>query len=307
MRNQREIERRLVSMPGFRLLGRIQTFQISIHVFRENTRELREHLYFIEEDPKGFELFFERNRSKFKSTLLETTRYLHNFVASSKSLVDHSRVFYKELYRKNGLFPEYNQKVSELLAKDPEVQFVQSLRNFALHSHMPAPQSTMSFGDMKGIPTRRIEYTKDILDRYSDWSSVARQYIDSATYPIRIRTVVDSYERKVGDFYNWMWTRMREIHSGEIKEVEDYQAEIRRQMLPDVIMSVHQSINGQGFQLRDVFNSGLIADDHLFLSQFQNNSIWLEEALKIIAIKVGVLSKDLIEGLRAAVKEGRAI
>ena len=72
----------------------------------------------------------------------------------------------------------------------------------------------------------RIELKIEELNKYSNWSLLAKEYISNQSESINLMNVVDEYYAMVTDFYNWFQTRQREIHSQELAKVVSVQQEI---------------------------------------------------------------------------------
>jgi hypothetical protein len=69
--------------------------------------------------------------------MLEVMCLLHNFVAAAKSLVDHTRVAYRDLYAASGAIPQYQTEVDRRFVNDPLSKFIAGLREMAQHVRLP--------------------------------------------------------------------------------------------------------------------------------------------------------------------------
>src|SRR5262249_2764892 len=152
-------------------------------------------------------------------------RLLHNFVASALTVVDHTRVMYRELYSEANIFPEYQLEVDRRFVKDPLIQFVQKLRHLAQHVRLPDVSYIVS-GDMSDFGRRLLLRKSDLLE-FSGWNAPAQKFLDSAPDEIDLADVVQKYQEKIRTFYKWMVTRQQEIHSSDIERVEKVQEEMR--------------------------------------------------------------------------------
>lgn len=78
----------------------------------------------------------------------EFDRLLHNVVAASGTLIDHSRVVARR-YEGTPFYDEYIRRVAEIGAL-PAAKFVKDLRNYMLHQSLPAPYSRVDLSPQKG-------------------------------------------------------------------------------------------------------------------------------------------------------------
>src|SRR5688572_11318914 len=106
------MSRHPLQMPEWAAIGRIRHFRISVELLQRNYQELNQLLVGIGAPPNPFSFLGTVNRWKRGLVLREVVFRLHNYVASALSLVDHSRILYRELYEKDCTFPEYTEAVT---------------------------------------------------------------------------------------------------------------------------------------------------------------------------------------------------
>jgi hypothetical protein len=105
------IQQEIIESPAWELNQRLMLFELSLEVFKRNYTQLRAktdaHL------PADAESFVRtmRNHAQIREDQIEITRLLHNFVAAAKSLVDHTRRLYDNLYRTANLIPTYPEEI----------------------------------------------------------------------------------------------------------------------------------------------------------------------------------------------------
>ncbi|OGW54805.1 MAG: hypothetical protein A2Y81_10625 [Nitrospirae bacterium RBG_13_43_8] len=131
---ERDYRSEMKGSPGWPVHWACERFELTLGVLRENLKEL---LTFVGE-PLIKPLFAfpdHEGRMLKKRSDSEVIRRLHNFVAAAMTLVDHSRTFSKvHLNQENSL--RYKD-LRSIMKSDPEVQFVQLLRNYLLHAAVP--------------------------------------------------------------------------------------------------------------------------------------------------------------------------
>ena len=226
MRHPIEIQQELIKMPEWERLAEIRQFKLSVEIFQKNANELIQLLDSVKTGPGAIQLWALENRPILDQLLREVARLLHNFVSASFSLIDHARRFHKRNYEGDGRFADYEEQVKERFANDPLCRFVQDLRNFFIHKKVPSVASVMSMHPGQGVDNS-VCLEKADLESF-EWNRIARQYLDDAPEKIDLLTLVSSYTTKVTDFYNWVFSRLEEIHADDIAAVQAKQNELRR-------------------------------------------------------------------------------
>jgi len=216
---------KLNSMPEYKLLLRIKSLEASFYVFQRNFKELNSLLIKHSDVNEAIQL----QGVKTRVFLYEITRLLHNFVTSVKSLIEHTRVIYREIYESAEEFPEYQVEVDRRFTNNPLAQFVEDLRDYCLHYKLPAISSVLHFSRLPPTPVfeSRVELKIEELNKYSKWSHLAKEYLSSQNKPINLLHVTDEYYVLVKDFYNWLQLRQREIHYQEFAKVDSIQRELK--------------------------------------------------------------------------------
>src|SRR5712692_2155125 len=97
----------LREMPEYRLYIELESLSNSVYVLDANYSQLRDFLNFLANDPRANSLFWLKNRDKLQEIGKEIIRLIHNFVAASLSLIDHTRRLYNVFYKDTGRFPDY--------------------------------------------------------------------------------------------------------------------------------------------------------------------------------------------------------
>lgn len=195
--------------------------RLSHYVLNENYREL---LLIPEIFNRQTELAAVSRRSEEDALLIEFMRRLHNYLASVKSLVDHTRRFRRRYITGQELNQKIEIKVNELRS-DPDVTFLQRLRHPVQHSHLPeiALVTTFPNGTMK----RQLMMGVDELVQYGErnWSKKEVEYIrdnkegyyeDSQS--IDISAAVERYQLKIESFYKWLYNTIQEANMALLEE-----------------------------------------------------------------------------------------
>src|SRR5713101_7053156 len=80
-------------LPGYRFYFEdFKGLDLSLYIFHANFKELHELItYITTDDPRTAKLYTVGNEEKLDAVGYDIVRRIHNFVASVKSLVDHTR------------------------------------------------------------------------------------------------------------------------------------------------------------------------------------------------------------------------
>ncbi len=276
-----ELER----MPGAEILKSLQGFNISIFIFDKNYGDLEKFIKLATDDQQSGHLYWLRNKDQLQNAMFHIIRLTHNFVASSLSLIDHTRRLYLKLYKENGLFPEYDPKVQSEFAKDPLAQFVKGLRQYCQHYKAPDLSIETAVSGPEADPTRTVYLLKEDLAAFERWNSPALRYLDGIDDQVNILEVAKEYREKVLDFYNWFQHRQREIHHDELEEFWGKQNEYACLLLD---LKINSSIGSFG---QDIPHER----DEIFLSIFSSEEFKKLEKLPIDSSERAELSIQLLK------------
>ncbi len=161
-------------------------------------------------------------RDALRETQLEVLRLVHNFLASAKTLVDHTRVLTTELYTHTPFKDEYQAKIKELFAEAPLPRFLLGLRNWMLHKGTVPLAVVSTFEGIDSSASRLVLKLAD-LKMWDGWDSFAKSFLLETSSDIELKVVVRSYGRLVEAFYDWLSGRMSELHADAFKELERLQ------------------------------------------------------------------------------------
>lgn len=218
---------------GSNYLDRTHQRSFSLNVFQMNAVELIEAVQRVKDPDQGVLLMMEKNREAGLQAHRELNRHVHNFVSSSLTLVEHTRVFMRKHYVGTELHANYEQKVIATFSKSPVAQFVQGLRNYMLHRGLPNSSMFMNFStnpgatDGSGTMETGVHYhTASLLD-WRDWKSVARTYVEQAGEHLDIHEFAQEYLTLVNQFHEWLDTTLATHHSSDIQELSRLQMQLK--------------------------------------------------------------------------------
>ena len=216
------------SSRGMEHINRSRQRSFSLNIFRMNSQELIEITRRVNDPDEGLRLMYLHNREAGEQTHREFARRVHNFVAASLTLVDHTRNFMREHYSGAPVLERYQARIGAELAPDPLVRFVQDLRNFMLHKGLPNSEMFLNFESNPylsegGVMETGIRIRSAPLLEWDKWSPPARRFIEGAGEFVDILNVAEVYTDKIGAFHNWLQGELDQLHQADLEELSALQ------------------------------------------------------------------------------------
>ncbi len=144
-------------------------------------------------------------RGELHRFLLSLDRPLHNFLASIRSLVEHTRRATQYLLPAGSAERvEYDKSVTALFEKSPEVQFLEGLRNFVLHYELPPTGANFVMAPANQRSQSVHLDAAALLGSGHEWKPLARTYLKAGADTIDIRELVRRYAAAVHSFHEWL-------------------------------------------------------------------------------------------------------
>lgn len=226
-----DLQDELLASEAWQLERRINQFELSREVFHRNYRELDAAIVAHLPQPTNIKRIasFSQDHATRNEQQIEITRLLHNFVAAALTLIDTTRVFYREEYESKGLMPEYEGTKDSFFAKDGPSHVVKGLRQYTQHVQLPLISSHMHLSiEPPGFNAEVRLKCEALLQHKSCWTGVAKEYLRSQGETLDVRRLIADYHQRITDFYEWFAARQREIHSAEIEYLSRVREEMKR-------------------------------------------------------------------------------
>lgn len=227
-----ELFRQIRESEGSSYLNRAHQRSFSLNVFQMNALELIEAAHRVKDPDQGILLMMEKNREAGLQAHRELNRHVHNFVSSSLTLVEHTRVFMRKHYSDTKLLEAYEKQVIATFAKSPVAQFIQGLRNYMLHKGLPDSSMYMNFeanpgaADGSGTFETGVHYdTASLLD-WKDWKPAARNYLELAGEHLDVHEFALEYLTLVNQFHEWLNVTLEMHHHSDLQELNQLQAQL---------------------------------------------------------------------------------
>ncbi len=222
---------------GMKYFNRQKVRLFTVNIFKGNLAELQKACGYIENPEIGLKLMSEALQGPGVQVHMEVNRYFHNFLASAKSLIDHTRVFVEDYYKNTAIEQAYKQKISSELASDPVSRFIQDLRNYMVHKALPNSSMSLTVSRIENSSAHdlvtTVSISRDNLLKWSKWSSVSKEYLRSTEERIKISELSKVYGDKILEFYGWFDAKLEKHHKKDIDEFhklnKQYQAMLEQE------------------------------------------------------------------------------
>jgi hypothetical protein len=230
------IDLKIKNSKGYAIEQKINQFFLTKYTFKHNYLELQKHLGDQLLPGTAFKLAHAQHRNELEAIQLETIRYLHNFIASAFSLIDHTRVFQRKLFTKDDLFTTvYQAKIDELFIKSPLAAFIVSFRQYVQHYQSPMIANVSNLVDKaEDMRAKVVISKKDLLD-FSGWTAPAKRFIESLDEELNVVTTMNDYYELVINFHGWFEKRQMEIFRSEMDELNALKKQAINEQLKTIV------------------------------------------------------------------------
>jgi disulfide oxidoreductase YuzD len=212
----------LQASPEMEISRNLQALSASYRVFKKNYDELVSHLEHLKNPRESLFMYSYQQRENLNRLIDETSRLFHNFLASAKSLVDHTRNIVKRLYSNQEFIKEYEAKIAGDIANNSVQQFVQRLRNYTLHYILPIPALQIEFAeDIK----MSVRLDVEILKQWDKWGS-SRSYLEQLEDSLCLISLSNEYFFLIQNFYQWLTERQTQLHQSDFENLRKMNDEL---------------------------------------------------------------------------------
>lgn len=218
-----ELFRKALDSPGMQFVNRMKAHSFSLNIFHGNLIEISKAIAIFEKPEIGMKIMNQENREIGNQTHREINRLFHNFLASAKTLIEHTRIFIDTYYSKTAIDQAYSAKIRAEYAEDPLCRFIQDLRNYILHKGLPNNTMSLAFDvDKQSIKTT-VRLKLDSLLEWQKWNKKSREYLNSQDEDIQLSHLVEEYGNKINHLYEWLSDRLHKHHSKDLLELRKIQ------------------------------------------------------------------------------------
>jgi hypothetical protein len=217
---------------------------VSLFILKNNFNELKQAIDSYYSDKLAE--WASENHKKYDEFLWEFQRYLHNFLASAFSLVEHSTVFRKKL--NNRVFNDFYEILLKEMLLNKCVGFIKDLRVYSQHYKLPLTASArcthlislegelmVSSKNSKKMFGGQLAFLKTELEKWECWSKDSKEfiskyqcYVDSelVTGVIFVRDIIETYCSLIKKFYANIYDKIHELYALPFEEYDKLHREI---------------------------------------------------------------------------------
>jgi hypothetical protein len=213
-----EVQRRMEVHPGYCEYRACEELARTINaVFMPNLNELFTLLTQPTQDQTlAIELFQNVRRPDVREAFqARVTQRLHNYVAGSATLIDHSRNLMRA--RTGQIADEFARRKAEVAA-NPEVAFIRDLRNFVLHQAHPFLGHTVRITSATGPIVGELELSGPNLLAWSGWKSPARKFIKTQDDSFALRPIVHRHGALMVTLHNWLHNELATANTAALAD-----------------------------------------------------------------------------------------
>jgi len=208
-----QLKKELDENLGVQYLQRKKTLERSLMLLAGNFKELATLVDFIENP----EIYLKLEINEKTDLQPEIIRFLHNYLASAKSLVDHTRGYVKKWHDKDDFDKKYQDKVKLFFAENSASKMIQDLRNYLLHRGLPPSTIRETFNiETRDPPEIKVLFNKKNLEEWKGWTSKSKEYMGRFERDIELKKLVSEYQEILTDFYSWFNIEIDLFHKEEL-------------------------------------------------------------------------------------------
>jgi hypothetical protein len=151
----------------------------------------------------------------------QTTQRLHNYVAATMTLVDHSRRLLRG--HKDDISKEFGVRLATALA-NPQIPLIQDLRNFMLHRSLPQLMHSLSMTNVNTPQARmdsQVQLSTDELLEFKRWSPGSKAFLVAQAPALSLLPLITNHGQVVLTLNNWLFNALAADNATALVEVNE--------------------------------------------------------------------------------------
>ncbi|CAA9459965.1 MAG: hypothetical protein AVDCRST_MAG37-3615 [uncultured Rubrobacteraceae bacterium] len=222
----RQLDDQIESSQGYRFYNRMNLLEKSYFIFDVNRLNLEHSLDEFEQPMMFLKLWEEKNRDRFNLFINDIIRLFHNYVAGTRTMLDHVHALQNDVFRGIDFSDEYRARWDQQFGGSSLPQFVEDLVTYLLYKGIPFALAELGFGrlgsDVEVDSALRLDTNK--LGEWDGWSEKGREYLDTLDNKVRLGNIVKEHAAEAAAFYQWFVARQSELHQEAAEELEELQS-----------------------------------------------------------------------------------
>lgn len=225
MSKAEELDNEIRVSIGYKAMMQLELLSSNFYIFDMNFKQWNTFISKLKQPEVTLKLWDQKNRKEFNLTINEATRLLLNFLSSATSLVAATRNSVPKWYKDSEFALEYEIKKNKI-AEDEETKFIEGLKNYSQHDRLPFVTGQLNINMKENKLNPRYILDRDTLLKGGDWKKKGRDFLLQNEEELDIEVIVSSYYRKILEFHQWIFNRIKEINSHELQELLVKQKEL---------------------------------------------------------------------------------
>jgi len=221
-----DLSKRIESSEGLKVQQKMDWLGTSYRAFVQNYNELKVLLQKFNNPNVALELWTVTNRPQLDAFQQEVLRRLQNYLASAKSLVQHARKLADEMLGNTESHKQYDALLKVGFTDSPLVQFVEDLRDYALHNQLPVTSAVLHWEKDKELDNSIVLELGD-MKKWNRWSLRAKEFMKSVGDKANLEAVVSEYSSKVIELHGWLSKKVAEAKAVPLSELDELQERLR--------------------------------------------------------------------------------
>lgn len=172
-----QIIRRIKECEGERVSHNLEELHATFFIFSANREQLLTAIQAFEHPPNMSALWTVENRTVLRHFHKEIARLLHNYLASAATLIDHTRIFVRDLYQDKPFYDDYKKKKDDTFKTSELAGFIKGLRNWMLHKGLAPTVARVSGTGTTTSPLSAIVLSCEKLKTWDRWDARAKTYL----------------------------------------------------------------------------------------------------------------------------------
>lgn len=291
-----EIEGEIAKISGVGNIGKLRQLEYSVQLFQRNYEVLTKLLnQIIEKKDQHADLFNRINRWRTEFVFKEISFRLHNFVASSLSLVDHSRIVYKKSFADKEHYEVYQKKVNCDLKGSEIVQFVQKLRQMCQHYRLPYISAELNIKESNLV----LYLHKTDLLEFDGWNKKAKKFLKNSGDQIDLQKIVNKYHEVIIAFHKWAKKEFAELYEDEIMNIYEHNQKINKKKSTIIIEELESALKSEEkkilYNIKFAISGALPTPEMLALSKYEKDTReWILKSINFLKDYVEI-PNDLLQ------------
>ena len=207
--------------PGSPVYTSLESIRLSLDIFLNAVTDLISSINRFKGESARPGFWNKPYRQFVEELEVAIQRGIASSTMCSMALVDHTREFSKSY-----TIPAYDSKIHHYFNESKEHRFIHSLRRYI--THVKITKANWLVTDSQEGRKVFFLFGQSELLKWSDWHSLAREYIYEQPKGINVEELFENYSSTVMEFHNWLRGAVMDSYGAEISDYLHYQKLMKR-------------------------------------------------------------------------------